>query len=96
VLRESLALQEAWAKVEIQGALTNMEAPMLDTYTKFILTVIAICLLAITVRVGVVPEAQAGGATVCKIEGPVEVRVTRLPDRLGTERYRPVYFEEAK
>ena len=69
---------------------------MLDIYTKFILTVIAICLLTLTVRVGVVPEAQAGAATVCKIQGPVEVQVTRLPARLGTERYRPVYFEEAK
>ena len=72
------------------------EALMLDTYTKVVLTVIAVCLLALTFRVGGVSEARAGAPTVCKIQGPVEVRVTRLPDRLGTERYRPVYFQETK
>ena len=69
---------------------------MLDTYTKIILTVIAVCLLVITIRVGVVPEARAGAPTVCKIQGPVEVRVTRLPDRLGTERYRPIYIQKTE
>ena len=74
----------------------TMEERMLDNYTKFILTLIAGCLLVLTFRIGVIPEARADAASDCKFEGPLEVRITRMPSNLGTESYRPLYVKEAK
>ena len=73
-----------------------MEDRMLDNYTKFILTVIAGCLLVLTFRVGAIPEARADAVSECRLDGPVEARITRMPSNLGTESYRPLYVKEAK
>lgn len=51
---------------------------MVDLYTKSILTVIAVCLILITVRdVNVVSEARASSG------GPVEVKIVEISSRLS-------------
>ena len=70
---------------------------MIDTYTKVILTIIAIALVMLVARTFDAPliaKAQASDA-VCQIKGPVEVRVERMPDwPAGTWSGKPIFIKE--
>ena len=71
---------------------------MLDRYTKIVLTVIAVALSLIAVR-GLfdATPARASGEERCRIVGPVEVRVTQMPEwKVGTWSGRPFYVKEMR
>jgi hypothetical protein len=60
-----------------------------DRYTRAVLTIIALALVAIAVQLGgVVPSAHADGVQVVRLDGPVEVRpveIRRISDAVDVE-----------